>query len=91
MKQPPACCCCCWLRCRANSLLRVLGFCLLAAGGTAQEVGGPLDKDGSVGHKFTTDGGIGETPLHMLYSTMVGILHTVQFWFEGEMGDGLPL
>jgi hypothetical protein len=33
---------------------------LLFAGGTAQEVGGPFDKEGSVGHKFTTDGGIGE-------------------------------
>lgn len=33
---------------------------VLHAGGTAQQVGGPFDKEGSVGHKFTTEGGIGE-------------------------------
>lgn len=29
------------------------------AGGTAQAVGGPLDKHGAVGHQFTTEGAIG--------------------------------
>lgn len=33
---------------------------LLYVGGTAQQVGGPFDKEGSIGHKFTTEGSIGE-------------------------------
>ncbi|KAK4447090.1 hypothetical protein QBC34DRAFT_440354 [Podospora aff. communis PSN243] len=32
-----------------------------AVGGTAQKVGGPLDKDGMIGRQFTTDGAIGGT------------------------------
>lgn len=32
-----------------------------ALGGTAQAVGGPLDKDGVIGKQFTTDGVIGGT------------------------------
>lgn len=43
----------------SRSLCCSCGFCV-PAGGTAQEVGGPFDKEGSVGHQFTTDGGIGE-------------------------------
>ena len=30
-----------------------------AIGGTAQKIGGPLDKDGVVGKQFTTEGAIG--------------------------------
>jgi len=30
------------------------------AGGTAQEIGGPLDKEGAVGKQFTTEGSIGK-------------------------------
>ncbi|KAI1776539.1 hypothetical protein F4818DRAFT_439939 [Hypoxylon cercidicola] len=30
-----------------------------AIGGTAQKVGGPLDKDGMIGKQFTEDGNIG--------------------------------
>jgi hypothetical protein len=30
------------------------------SGGTAQEVGGPLDKEGAVGKQFTTEGSIGK-------------------------------
>lgn len=33
---------------------------MCCAGGTAQEVGGPFDKDGAVGKQFTTEGSIGE-------------------------------
>jgi hypothetical protein len=33
---------------------------LRAAGGTAEEIGGPLDKHGKVGKQFTTDGAVGE-------------------------------
>lgn len=33
---------------------------LPGAGGTAQEVGGPLDKEGAVGKQFTTEGSVGE-------------------------------
>lgn len=33
---------------------------LPGAGGTAQEIGGPLDKEGAVGKQFTTEGSIGE-------------------------------
>lgn len=32
-----------------------------AIGGTAQKVGGPFDKDGTIGSNFTTDGAIGGT------------------------------
>lgn len=31
------------------------------AGGKADKAGGPLDRDGEVGHQFTTDGAVGET------------------------------
>ena len=34
----------------------------MGAGGKAEEVGGPLDKDGKVGHQFTTDGAVGKLP-----------------------------
>ena len=34
---------------------------LRAAGGTAEEIGGPLDKHGKVGKQFTTDGAVGES------------------------------
>jgi len=30
-----------------------------AIGGTAQKIGGPLDKDGMIGKQFTTEGSIG--------------------------------
>jgi hypothetical protein len=30
-----------------------------AIGGTAQKIGGPLDKEGVIGKKFTTEGNIG--------------------------------
>jgi hypothetical protein len=30
-------------------------------GGTAQAIGGPLDKEGVIGKQFTTDGSIGGT------------------------------
>ncbi|KKY36675.1 hypothetical protein UCDDA912_g03347 [Diaporthe ampelina] len=30
-----------------------------AIGGTAQKIGGPLDKDGAIGKQFTTEGSIG--------------------------------
>ncbi|KAI1641068.1 hypothetical protein F4809DRAFT_587230 [Biscogniauxia mediterranea] len=30
-----------------------------AIGGTAQKIGGPLDKEGVIGKQFTTEGGIG--------------------------------
>lgn len=30
-----------------------------AIGGTAQKIGGPLDKEGMIGKKFTTEGNIG--------------------------------
>lgn len=32
-----------------------------AIGGTAQKIGGPLDKDGAIGKQFTTEGSIGGT------------------------------
>lgn len=32
-----------------------------ALGGAAQKVGGPFDKDGAVGHAFTTEGSVGGT------------------------------
>ena len=32
-----------------------------AIGGTAQKVGGPFDKDGTIGSNFTADGSIGGT------------------------------
>jgi hypothetical protein len=43
--------------------LRTDAVCHNAAGGTAQEIGGPLDKEGAVGKQFTTDGSIGRSPL----------------------------
>ena len=30
-----------------------------ALGGTAEKVGGPFDKEGTIGKQFTTEGGIG--------------------------------
>lgn len=32
-----------------------------AIGGAAQKIGGPLAKDGAIGHAFTTDGAVGGT------------------------------
>lgn len=32
-----------------------------AIGGTAQKIGGPLDKDGAIGKQFTTEGSVGGT------------------------------
>ncbi|KAK2604124.1 hypothetical protein N8I77_007079 [Diaporthe amygdali] len=32
-----------------------------AIGGTAQKIGGPLDKEGAIGKQFTTEGSIGGT------------------------------
>lgn len=32
-----------------------------AVGGTAQKIGGPLDKEGMIGKQFTTEGAIGGT------------------------------
>lgn len=36
-----------------------VGASACCVGGTAQQVGGPLDKDGPVGHQFTEDGSVG--------------------------------
>ena len=35
---------------------------LLATGKTAQAVGGPFDKDGSIGKQFKKDGAVGKRP-----------------------------
>ena len=37
-----------------------------ALGGTAQKVGGPLDKEGMIGKQFTTEGGIGGAVQNMM-------------------------
>lgn len=40
-----------------------------ALGGTAQKVGGPLDKEGMIGKQFTTEGSIGGTVQNMMGGT----------------------
>jgi hypothetical protein len=40
-----------------------------AIGGTAQKIGGPLDKEGMIGKQFTTEGSIGGTVQNMMGGT----------------------
>jgi hypothetical protein len=40
-----------------------------ALGGTAQAIGGPMDKDGVIGKQFTTEGAIGGTVQNMMGGT----------------------
>jgi hypothetical protein len=37
-----------------------------AIGGTAQKIGGPLDKEGMIGKQFTTEGSIGGTVQNLM-------------------------